>query len=97
MRIEARFWPPPLVVQRPSLSESLPYIPGTRNPEINKQLGKSKFVDVREFKGTVLVDIREYYEKEGEMRPGKKGIALTAPQWEVRLERIIHRLDVLYR
>ncbi len=50
-----------------------------------EQLGKNKFVDVREFKGMVLVDIREYYEKDGEMRPGKKGIALSAPQWEVSL------------
>eukprot|EP00752_Nemacystus_decipiens_P009908 g8840.t1 len=46
------------------------------------ELGKNKFVDVRKFKDKVLVDIREYYEKDGEMRPGKKGIALTGEQWE---------------
>ncbi|CAN0253067.1 unnamed protein product, partial [Laminaria digitata] len=50
------------------------------------QLGKKKFVDVREFKGMVLIDIREYYENnDGEMKPGKKGIALNPAQWKVRL------------
>ena len=49
------------------------------------QLGKNKFVDVREFKGMVLIDIREYYEAAGgEMKPGKKGIALNSEQWKVR-------------
>ena len=28
------------------------------------------------------VDLREYYEKNGELLPGKKGIALDIPQWE---------------
>lgn len=50
------------------------------------KLGKMKFVDVREFKGMTLIDIREYYEDKntGEMKPGKKGISLQADQWEVR-------------
>lgn len=42
--------------------------------EIAFQLDKSKFVKVREFRGKVLIDIREFYEKDGEMRPGKKGM-----------------------
>lgn len=48
------------------------------------KLGNKKFVDVREFKGKIYVDIREYYEKDGEMRPGKKGISLSTEHWEVR-------------
>ncbi|CAB1120110.1 unnamed protein product [Ectocarpus sp. CCAP 1310/34] len=50
------------------------------------ELGNKKFVDVREFKGKIYVDIREYYEKDGEMRPGKKGISLSTEHWEVLKE-----------
>ncbi|CAM9159532.1 unnamed protein product [Ectocarpus sp. 6 AP-2014] len=50
------------------------------------ELGNKKFVDVREFKGKIYVDIREYYEKDGEMTPGKKGISLSTEHWEVLKE-----------
>jgi len=33
-----------------------------------------------------MVNIREYYEVNGEMRPGKKGISLPVEQWERILE-----------
>jgi len=33
-----------------------------------------RYVSVRDFKGKVLVDIREYWmNQDGEMKPGKKG------------------------
>jgi hypothetical protein len=32
------------------------------------------------------VDIREFYDAGGEMKPGKKGISLTQEQWEALLE-----------
>ncbi|CAH8475333.1 unnamed protein product [Heterobilharzia americana] len=43
-----------------------------------------KFACVREFRGKVFVDIREYYEDKssGELKPGKKGISLNCEQWE---------------
>lgn len=41
-----------------------------------------KRISVRDFKGTTYVDIREFYEKEGEMLPGKKGISLKVEEWE---------------
>ncbi|XP_059056015.1 RNA polymerase II transcriptional coactivator-like [Achroia grisella] len=40
-----------------------------------------KLVKVREFKGKVYIDVREFYEKNGELLPGKKGISLTQEQW----------------
>ncbi|XP_021348471.1 activated RNA polymerase II transcriptional coactivator p15-like [Mizuhopecten yessoensis] len=45
------------------------------------QLSKMRFVSVSEFRGKVLVGIREYYEADGDLRPGKKGISLTLEQW----------------
>ncbi|KAL6425291.1 hypothetical protein ACFW04_009485 [Cataglyphis niger] len=37
-------------------------------------LGNNRQVNVRDFKGKYYVDIREmYYDKEGDLKPGKKG------------------------
>ncbi|KAF5905622.1 activated RNA polymerase II transcriptional coactivator p15, partial [Clarias magur] len=37
------------------------------------QIGKMRYVSVRDFKGKVLIDIREYWtDQSGEMKPGKK-------------------------
>ena len=41
------------------------------------QIGKMRYVSVRDFKGKTLVDIREYWmNPDGEMKPGKKGTEL---------------------
>ncbi|XP_030048866.1 activated RNA polymerase II transcriptional coactivator p15 [Microcaecilia unicolor] len=46
------------------------------------QIGKMRYVSVRDFKGKVLIDIREYWiDSEGDMKPGRKGIALNPEQW----------------
>ncbi|XP_017068478.1 RNA polymerase II transcriptional coactivator [Drosophila eugracilis] len=43
-------------------------------------------VRINEFRGRKMVDIREYYEKNGENLPGKKGISLSIKQWKKLLE-----------
>ena len=36
-----------------------------------------RYVSVRDFKGKILIDIREYWmDSEGEMKPGRKGEVL---------------------
>ncbi|RZF46399.1 hypothetical protein LSTR_LSTR014645 [Laodelphax striatellus] len=46
------------------------------------QLDRNRALKVREFKGKLFVDIREYYEKDGKLLPGKKGISLSVAQWK---------------
>ncbi|KAF9460709.1 transcriptional Coactivator p15-domain-containing protein [Collybia nuda] len=47
------------------------------------ELGKKKRVTVRIFKGTPLIDIREFYtDASGIDKPGKKGLSLGLDQWE---------------
>ncbi|XP_034839833.1 RNA polymerase II transcriptional coactivator-like [Maniola hyperantus] len=53
----------------------------TNDKEPTWVLQGKKLVKIREFKGKVYVDIREFYEKNGEMLPGKKGISLTPDLW----------------
>ena len=38
-------------------------------------------ISVSDFKGKLLINIREYYEKAGKELPGQKGISLTPEQW----------------
>lgn len=46
----------------------------SKEEEHSWAIDKYRFVKVREFRGKLFVDIREFYEKNGEMLPGKKGI-----------------------
>ncbi|KAG1828984.1 transcriptional Coactivator p15-domain-containing protein [Suillus variegatus] len=59
-------------------------------------LGQKKRVTVREFKGKILVDIREFYGKDKEdEKPGKKGISLNADQWAC-LKKSINTIDSFF-
>lgn len=52
------------------------------NVSLMLQLGKNRSVQVREFRGKTLIDIREYYlDSEGEKKPGKKGTFAVLTFW----------------
>jgi len=55
-------------------------------------LDARRMVKINEFRGKVFVDIREYYEQDGELKPGKKGISLSAAQYQ-KLKDIIPDVD----
>lgn len=56
------------------------------------ELERSRRVTVREFKNKLFIDIREFYEKDGKYLPGKKGISLSAVQWN-KLKTLIPEVD----
>ncbi|EED84567.1 predicted protein [Postia placenta Mad-698-R] len=59
-------------------------------------LGKKRRATVRAFKGTVFLDIREYYGQEGDEKPGKKGVTLNQEQWE-KLKEGQDAIDALFK
>jgi len=52
-----------------------------RDVTFSAELAPKRRVTVRDFKGKLLVDVREYYGEEGDMKPGAKGLSLSADQW----------------
>merc|ERR1711928_6125 len=64
----------------------------TDDGEPSWELDRQRILKVRTFKGKVLIDIREYYEKDGKQLPGKKGISLSAAQWQ-KLKQAIPEVD----
>ncbi|XP_058789410.1 activated RNA polymerase II transcriptional coactivator p15 [Phymastichus coffea] len=60
--------------------------------EVFWDLGASKRITVRSFKGKLLIDIREYYDDKGTMKPGKKGIALQTTNWNA-LKSVFDEVD----
>eukprot|EP00898_Chlorokybus_atmophyticus_P001364 jgi/Chlat1/2228/Chrsp17S02778 len=45
-------------------------------------MGKRR-ATVSPYKGTLLLSLREYYERDGKMCPGKKGISLKKDEWKI--------------
>uniref|UniRef100_A0A3P8T583 Activated RNA polymerase II transcriptional coactivator p15 n=1 Tax=Amphiprion percula TaxID=161767 RepID=A0A3P8T583_AMPPE len=63
-----------------------------------EELCKDRYVSVRDFKGKVLIDIREYWmNQDGEMKPGKKDISLSPEQWNQLKDQISEIDDVIKR
>jgi hypothetical protein len=56
------------------------------------ELSAKKRITVRKYREMVLVDIREFYGEPGDLKPGKKGISLTADQWNA-LKGAINHID----
>ncbi|XP_047077038.1 RNA polymerase II transcriptional coactivator KIWI-like [Lolium rigidum] len=52
------------------------------------QISKNKRVSVRSWSGKVMVDVREFYVKDGKDLPGRKGISLTMDQWKILRDNI---------
>jgi len=46
-------------------------------------------IEKSEFKGKIYVGIRQWYDDNGEMKPGNKGINLTIEEWQ----EIVSKLD----
>ncbi|XP_055692581.1 RNA polymerase II transcriptional coactivator [Lutzomyia longipalpis] len=67
---------------KPTTTEKKPSGGGGDGPEGEWHIEGMRYLKVREFRGRQQIDIREYYEKDGEILPGKKGIALTPAQWK---------------
>ncbi|KAL5332845.1 transcriptional Coactivator p15-domain-containing protein [Aspergillus crustosus] len=57
----------------------------TRNEDGNGdsfwEISKNRRLTISAFRGKVMVNLREYYEKDGEQLPGKKGITLPIDQF----------------
>ncbi|KAJ9603669.1 hypothetical protein H2200_011855 [Cladophialophora chaetospira] len=50
------------------------------------EIAKARRVTISEFKGKTMVGIREYYEKDGQWLPGKKGISMSVEQYSALIQ-----------
>ncbi|KAL5554910.1 hypothetical protein UlMin_037146 [Ulmus minor] len=56
------------------------------------EIAKNRRVAVRNWQGRIMVDIREFYVKDGKQCPGKKGISLSMDQWNI-LRKHVDEID----
>lgn len=60
-------------------------------------LSKMRFAGIRTFKNRGMVDIREFYDKDGIMSPGAKGLAMSPEQWHTLTSGLVSINDALSR
>ncbi|GMH36386.1 hypothetical protein BSKO_04254 [Bryopsis sp. KO-2023] len=68
---------------------------GYQKPLLVVELGPKSRVSVSPWQGSMRVDLREVYEKDGAKLPGKKGISLTLSQWE-KLKDEVHAITAAF-
>ncbi|KAF4551364.1 RNA polymerase II transcriptional coactivator-like protein [Elsinoe fawcettii] len=85
--------------KREKKSKSSSSAPGTvqrgDDGELYWELSTNRRVSITSFKGKSMINIREYYEKDGKNLPGKKGIALPMEQYETLLSLLPQVEEVL--
>jgi hypothetical protein len=64
----------------------------TSSGEVFWSLTKNKRVSISSFKGKAMVNIREFWEKDGEWLPTKKGISLTKDVWKT-FKKLVKDID----
>lgn len=57
--------------------------------EWSAEISKFKRASVQKWKGKLYIDLREFYEKDNEMRPGKKGVKLSFEMWSKLCESMV--------
>ncbi|KAG7665577.1 uncharacterized protein J8A68_000979 [[Candida] subhashii] len=84
---------------RGSYNNPAPSSSSSSSDDVVIELDKKKQVTIRKFNNINLIDIREFYvDKDGEKKPGKKGISLTEDTWFKLLDstnKIQNALDLL--
>ncbi|KAI9893320.1 MAG: hypothetical protein M1814_000450 [Vezdaea aestivalis] len=81
--------------ERPKSKKQKADFGGTKEGEDTYwEISRNRRVTVSKFKGSTVVSIREVYEKDGKMLPGKKGITLPLEQFTV-LASIIPEVDAM--
>lgn len=55
---------------------------GPTGYSVSTSLSSKRYAGVRTFKNATFVDVREFYEKDGQLAPGQKGLSMTPSQWQ---------------
>lgn len=88
---------PPANVMSPAIDSDGDEVNGPRDLSFSVPISKSRFVGIKSFKGRYMVDVREYYTKDGELAPGSKGLAMLPDQWQALTGGLLAINDALGR